>query len=536
MFLIGFLPFLIFGPVFILTLYDEFKSKEMNSAAGLPNKEKRKINEWLILAIIITALIPVTIDATILHVAIPTLTLSIGATGNEVLWIIDTYPLIMAGLLLPMGVLGDKIGHKKILIFGVGIFALASLFAGLSTMPIYLILSRALLALGGSMIMPVTLAIIRQTFTDEAQIGRALGIWAAVGTMGAAIGPLLGGILVEHYSWEAVFLVNIPLLLLVIPLIWFLVPKGVSDPKKSWVFKDAVLLLIGVITFVYALKSIFKTDQSIWIALVAGVIGFVLLRWFFKKQQDTASPMLDISLLQDRRILMGMLLCFVPMAVIVGFEFLLAQELQFVHQLSPINAGMFMLPFAVSAAVAGPITGSLISKIGFRKVIIAVLTLSSLSFFMLSSLDFSTLTIALFLWLVVLGFSLGMILMAATSSIMSAVPVDKAGAAGSMESIAYELGTGLGIAFFGIVLSQLFIAKFKITEDLLAELPDQSHGSISDALLMANRLTGAKGEEIRNAAMLAFQGAHHIVLILAGSVLAILAFLMVFLLPKEEKV
>ncbi|WP_316752674.1 MFS transporter [Pedobacter gandavensis] len=507
----------------------------MGESLAMSGKGKTKINDWLILAIIITALTPVTIDATILHVAIPTLTLSIGASGNEVLWIIDTYPLIMAGLLLPMGVLGDKVGHKKILIFGVAIFALASLFAGLSTAPIYLILSRALLALGGSMIMPVTLAIIRQTFTDEEKCGRALGVWAAVGTMGAAIGPLIGGILVEHYSWEAVFLVNIPLLLIVIPLIYFGIPKGISDPKKAWILKDAVLLLIGVITFVYALKSVFKEGQPIWISLIAGITGFILLRWFFKKQQHSALPMLDISLLQDRRILIGMLLCFVPMAVIVGFEFLLAQELQFVHQMTPINAGLFMLPLACSAAVAGPVTGPFIKRIGFRKVLIAVLAISSISFFSLSFHDFSSMSVSLCCWLISLGFSLGMILMAATTSIMSATPIDKAGAAGSMESIAYELGTGLGIAFFGIILSQVFMGKFIIPEELLSDVPKQAQSSISDALILANSLGGSKADEIRKAAMIAFEGAHNGVLILAGSFLAILAVMMVFLLPKDEK-
>lgn len=150
-------------------------------------------NQWLVLAIIIASLIPVTIDATILHVAIPTLTLSLGASGNEVLWIIDIYPLIMAGLLFPMGILGDKIEHKKVLLFGLTIFGIASFMAGFSSAPIYLILSRALLAVGGSMIMPVTLAIISQTFTNEAQRGTALGIWAAVGTVGAAVGPVIGG-------------------------------------------------------------------------------------------------------------------------------------------------------------------------------------------------------------------------------------------------------------------------------------------------------------------------------------------------------
>ncbi|MDA6071041.1 MFS transporter [Flavobacterium sp. AC] len=499
----------------------------MNKLIGSP-KKKAKINEWLILAIIILALIPVTIDATILHIAIPSLTLSLGATGNEVIWIIDTYPLIMAGLLLPMGVLGDKIGHKKILIFGVSIFALASLFAGLSTQPLYLILSRALLALGGSMIMPVTLAIIRQTFPDQEKCGRALGIWAAVGTMGAAIGPLIGGILVEYYSWEAVFLINIPLLLIVIPLIWFGVPNGISDPKKPWIFKDACLLLIGVIVFVYALKSIFKENQSLYVSAIAGLFGFLLLRWFFKKQKNTDTAMIDISLLQNKQILFAMLLCFVPMAVIVGFEFLLAQELQFVHKFSPINAGLFMIPFAFSSALAGPLTGYLIGKIGFRKLIITVLFISSFSFFMLSTLNFSSLTIPVFGWLVVLGFSLGMILMAATNSIMATAPIDKAGTAGSMESIAYELGTGLGIAFFGIVLSQVFIRKFSISKDLLSEIGNKSYNSISDVLIIANNLDAAKQQEMKNAAMIAFQGAHNIVLIVAGSILGILALAIIF--------
>lgn len=506
----------------------------MERPAGNPGNPKKR-NEWMILAIIITSLIPVTIDGTILHVAIPTLTLSIGATGNEVLWIIDTYPLIMAGLLLPMGVLGDKIGHRKILVIGVAIFALASLCAGLSTVPIYLILSRALLALGGSMIMPATLAIIRQTFTEEAKCAKALGIWAAVSTLGAAVGPLIGGILVEHYSWEAVFLVNIPLLLILIPLIWFGVPDGISDPKKSWIFKDSLLLLIGVISFVYALKTILKENHPICLSLLSGIIGFILLRWFFKKQKDAAMPMFDISLLQDRRILTGMLLCFVPMAVIVGFEFLLAQELQFVHQLNPIKAGLFMLPLVISSAIAGPLAGSFISKIGFRRVIITVLVVSSISFFVLSTLDFSTFSYSLFSWLVILGFCLGVTLMAASTSIMAASPVDKAGAAGSMESIAFELGTGLGIAFFGVLLSRVFVSKFLISETLSTEMPDQARSSISDALIAANSLGGAKAEEIKNAAMIAFQNAHNTVLIMAATLLAILALLMVFLLPGKKQ-
>ncbi|MCC9070880.1 MFS transporter [Flavobacterium sp. F-65] len=492
-------------------------------------------NQWLILAIIIVALIPVTIDATILHVAIPTLTLSLGASGNDVLWIIDIYPLIMAGLLLPMGILGDKIGHKKVLLFGLTIFGIASFFAGFSTAPIYLILSRALLALGGSMIMPVTLALISQTFTNEAKRGTALGIWAAVGTAGAAVGPVIGGIIVEHYWWGAVFLINLPLILIVIPFIWIGVPKGISNPEKPWVLKDAAFVLVGVILLVYGIKTVFKEDHPFWVSIVVGAVGLLFLILFFKKQKTSSSPMIDMSLLQDKIILLGMLLCFVPMAVIVGFEFLLAQELQFVHKLSPIDAGLFMLPFVASSAVAGPLTGSILSKIGFKNVIITVLSLSSLSFFMLSQLDFSSFTASLLFWSIVLGFSLGVVLIAGTTAIMSAAPLDKAGMAGSMESISYELGTGLGITFFGIILSQIFVKKFIISDELLNGVSKEVNNSIGDAMIVANELGGEKGEIIKKAAMTAFKDAHDVVLILAGSVLAILALTLVFILPKEKK-
>jgi DHA2 family multidrug resistance protein-like MFS transporter len=320
-----------------------------------------------------------------------------------------------------------------------------------------------------------------------------------------------------------------------LPLIWLGVPKGISNPNKVWSVKDAALVLVGVILFVYSLKTLFKEDYPIAISLATGTIGFFLLRWFFSKQKKSSSPMIDMELLQDKRILLGMLLCFVPMSVIVGFEFLLAQELQFVHHLSPIKAGLFMLPFVISAAIAGPITGSIMSKIGFRIVILTVLALSSLSFFMLSRLDFSAWSGSLLFWMILLGFSLGMVLVTATTSIMAAAPQDKAGMAGSMESISYELGTGLGITFFGIVLSQIFIRKFVISEALSKEIPKQANNSIGDAMIIANELGGEKAQIIKKAATTAFQEAHNSVLLLAGFVLATLTLILVFVL-REKKI
>ena len=182
--------------------------------------EKKNVNEWFALAILMTCFVPVVIDATVLHMAIPSLTFDLRATGNEVLWMIDVYSIVMAGLLLPMGILCDKIGHKKLLFIGVVIFTLTSLMAGFSQAPFHLIASRMLLAVGGSMIMPASLASIRQNFPDDRKRAIALGVWVIFANGGAAIGPIFGGLLIEHASWRSIFLINIPVLLLALPFVW----------------------------------------------------------------------------------------------------------------------------------------------------------------------------------------------------------------------------------------------------------------------------------------------------------------------------
>lgn len=181
--------------------------------------------QWLTLVIIVLVYIPVAIDATVLHVAAPTLSMTLGASGNELLWIIDIYSLVMAGMVLPMGALGDRIGFKRLLLLGGGLFGLASLAAAFAHSASWLIVTRAVLAIGAAMIVPATLAGIRATFAEQRHRNMALGVWAAVGSGGAAFGPLVGGMLLEHFYWGSVFLINVPIVTVVMALTARLVPR-----------------------------------------------------------------------------------------------------------------------------------------------------------------------------------------------------------------------------------------------------------------------------------------------------------------------
>ena len=210
--------------------------------------------QWMTLMAILLVYIPVAIDATVLHVAAPTLSVALGSSGNELLWIIDIYSLVMAGMVLPMGALGDKIGFKRLLLLGSAIFGIASLCAALSPTAMTLIASRALLAVGAAMIVPATLAGIRSTFAEASQRTMALGLWAAVGSGGAAFGPLVGGMLLEHFYWGSVFLINVPIVLVVIAINAKVVPRQPARREQPLNLLQALILIASILMLVFSAK------------------------------------------------------------------------------------------------------------------------------------------------------------------------------------------------------------------------------------------------------------------------------------------
>ncbi|EHC64413.1 Drug resistance transporter EmrB [Salmonella enterica subsp. enterica serovar Johannesburg str. S5-703] len=504
--------------------------------------------QWLTLVIIVLVYIPVAIDATVLHVAAPTLSMTLGASGNELLWIIDIYSLVMAGMVLPMGALGDRIGFKRLLMLGGTLFGLASLAAAFSHTASWLIATRVLLAIGAAMIVPATLAGIRATFCEEKHRNMALGVWAAVGSGGAAFGfgpliggilaafgPLIGGILLEHFYWGSVFLINVPIVLVVMGLTARYVPRQAGRRDQPLNLGHAVMLIVAILLLVYSAKTALKGHLSLWVISFTLLTGALLLGLFIRTQLAASRPMIDMRLFTHRIILSGVVMAMTAMITLVGFELLMAQELQFVHGLSPYEAGVFMLPVMVASGFSGPIAGALVSRLGLRLVATGGMALSALSFYGLAMTDFSTQQWQAWGLMALLGFSAASALLASTSAIMAAAPAEKAAAAGAIETMAYELGAGLGIAIFGLLLSRSFSASIRLPAGLEAQEIARASSSMGEAVQLANSLPPTLGQAILDAARHAFIWSHSVALSSAGSMLLLLAVGMWFSLAKAQR-
>lgn len=481
------------------------------------------VKRWWVLVAVMMVFLPVVLDVTILHVAVPSLTLALQASGTEVLWIIDIYPLLMASLLIPMGTLADRIGHRQLLITGLCIFSLGSVLAAFSPSVAALIAARAFMAFGSAMIIPCTLAIIRQTFDDERERALALGIWGATGSAGAAIGPLAGGALLEHFWWGAVFLVNVPVMMIVMPLVLRHVPRTAITGDGNWTIGQALILMLGIMASVYALKSGFKPGSSASLTTVSAVLGLGMLGWFGHKQLHAARPMLDLSLFRSPAISAGVVMALVVMGALAGVELMLAQELQFVLGQTPLQAGMFLLPLMVASAVGGPMAGLLLRAIGLRWVGSLSLGAASASLAGLAMADLHHSGWAVVGLLVVLGLSLSIGLTASSVAIMSSTPPHKAGSAGALEATSYDLGTGLGITGFGLVLGSGYTRSIRLPDGLPAEIADSARQSIGETMSAAKTLEGPQAADLVAAGQAAFSTSHSLVLMSAATLIGILA-------------
>lgn len=479
-------------------------------------------NRWLVLVAVMLVFFPIVLDFTILHIAIPSLTLALHASGTEVLWIIDLYSLVMVSLLIPMGTLADRIGHRLLLLWGIVVFTAMSILAAYAWSSAALIVARALMACGAAMVIPCLLAIIRQSFEDDKERALALGLWSAVGSAGAAMGPLAGGALLEHFWWGSVFLVNVPIMLLVGPLAYVLIPRHYVTGKGDWTIGQALILMVGLLAAVYGVKSGFKPDANWTHSVLFCAIGMGLLAWFVQKQRHSASPMLDMGLFALPALRTGVLMATVVMGALAGVELTIAQELQFVLGKSPLTAALFMLPLMVSSAVGGPLGSMLLARVGLRPIATLSLLISALSLFGLGASDLSQGGVAINLMLIGLGLSLSVGLTASSVAIMGSTPEEKAGAAGALSASSYDLGSALGIAGFGLVLTANYANHLQLPAGLAPDIASKAGLSIGETMLMAEQLGGEQAQALVLAAQQAYSSAHSTVLFSAAALVALL--------------
>ncbi|NJQ04492.1 MFS transporter [Streptomyces lonarensis] len=481
------------------------------------------------------SLLVVVMDMTILNVALPEISAALSPTAAQQLWIVDIYALVLAGLLVTMSTLGDRWGRKRMLLTGFAIFGAASLAILVVESPPMVIAVRALLGVGGAMIMPATLSMIRSLFTDPAERAKALGIWAAVASLGAAVGPIVGGLLLEHFSWHAAFLINVPLMAAALVAGVLLLPEARNPRPGRWDALATGLSITGMVALVWGIKRIAKEGPADLMALSTLLAALALLTWFVMRCRNSDSPLLRVRLFAIPSFTAGTLAALFTTLAMGSALLLAAQWLQLVQGLSPLQAGVRLLPLAIAAAVVSPLAPYLAQRIGARAVLVGGLALSSAGFTILAlapePLGYGPVAV----FLALLGAGMGSLAIA-SAIIMSGTPAEHAGSAAAIEETAYELGAVLGVAVLGSAAAALYRARLPAADLTAAGLdPTQvttAQESLGGALHVLSDL-GAAGAAAAAQAQAAFTDGLTLVGVIGAAVMLASVVVVFTLTPKD---
>ncbi|MEU6842451.1 MFS transporter [Streptomyces sp. NPDC046716] len=457
---------------------------------------------WLALCVLVLAVLLVAVDATVLGLATPYISEDLKPSGTQLLWIGDVYSFVIAGLLVSMGSLGDRIGRKKLLLTGAVAFGAVSVLNAYATTPELMILARALLGVAGATLMPSTLALIRNIFHDPRERSLAVGIWGAMASAGAAVGPVVGGFLLEHFWWGSVFLINLPVMAVLVVVGAKLIPESKNPVPGPWDLPSVGLSLIGMIGVVYAIKEAAAHGIS-WEVAAAAVVGVTALVTFVRRQLTLASPLLDMRLFRNRGFSGAVLADLLTILGLAGLIFFLSQFLQLVQGRRPFEAGLAELPAAVGAVGAGLIAGFVARRFSVRVVVAGGLAAVGLALAALTTLSPATGYPMLGTVLLVVGVGAGFSFTVTADVILSSVPKEQAGSASAVSETAYELGAALGIALLGSIVTGVY-ASFTAPAGTPEDVASAAHESLGGAVESASALPTAQARELLTSAQGAF--------------------------------
>ncbi|GHB53504.1 MFS transporter [Streptomyces viridiviolaceus] len=489
-------------------------------------------NRWVVLVVLCVSLLLVAVDATVLHVAVPAVTEDLRPGSIELLWIVDVYPLVCASLLILFGTLGDRVGRRRVLLLGYGLFGVASALAAVADNAQVLILARALLGVGGAMIMPATLSILRQVFPDRRERALAIGIWSAVAAVGAAIGPLLGGFLLEHFWWGSVFLVNIPLMLVSLPVGRLLLPESKGDGAGPWDVVGALMAAAGLFGVVLGVKRLGGGEPVASVVTVLPLLaGAALLAAFVRRQRRRAHPLVDLRMFRRPAFSTSVGCIVLAMLALVGLELIAAQYLQLVLGLSPLQTGLRLLPLTFAAMAAGLAGARMLRRFGPRRMVCAGFCLTAGAVVLLTAMGREDHCALLLTGFVLLGFGLETTLFGAYESMLSEAPQAQAGGAAAIGETSYQLGAGIGIALLGSVMNAAYAPGLAGVPGVPAAASAAAGHSLGEAYEVAAQLGGPAGVALRRAAADAFVHGLHVTLLVSAGLL-LLGAAMALRLPR----
>jgi EmrB/QacA subfamily drug resistance transporter len=499
----------------------------MSTSAAYPHR-------WKTLRVLALSLVIIGLDNTILNVALPSLQEHFDASGSTLQWMVDSYLVSFAGLLLTLGTLGDRFGRKLALQAGIAIFGLSSLAVVFVETSTQLIAVRALMGVGGALIMPATLSIITNVFPREER-AKAIGIWAGTASIGIGLGPLLGGVLLEYFDWYSVFLVNVPVAIVAFLAGIRLVPESRDPSPGRFDVLGAVLSIGALVSLIYALIEAPEsgwTDPTILAAFATALaLGAAFVAWELR----TSSPMLDLSLFRNPRFSIGSLSISFASFSLFGAIFVMTQFLQFAKDYSPLEAGAAMVPLAFGLMLGATRATKAAAQVGTKRVVAAGLIGlgATLSTTLLWTSDMPYWPIGL--WFFLGALSMGCIMGPATGSVMGAVPKEKSGVASAMNDVTRQVGGSLGTAVIGSLITSLYSSR---VADAVSGAPASVQNAVKDSIgsadAVAAQLPADQGASLAHSAATAFTDALGLGLCAAALAALIAAVVVIRRLPARE--
>jgi EmrB/QacA subfamily drug resistance transporter len=496
--------------------------------------EQKYQRRWLTLGVLSLSLVIIGLDNTILNVAIPTLQTDLSATASELQWMVDSYVLVFAGLLLTMGALGDRFGRARALTVGLIIFGAASFAASLTTTATQLIAARAVMGIGGALIMPATLSIITDVFPREER-GKAIGIWAGVAGAGIGLGPIVGGFLLEYFWWGSVFLVNVPIVIAAVVAGYFLVPTS-RDPEATPLdLPGAVLSMISISAIVYA---IIEGPAEGWTSglVIAGFAAAAIFgTLFIVIELRTEHPMLNLSFFANPRFSGGATAIGIAFFSLFGVIFMLTQYLQFVQGYTALEAGLRTSPIAIGMVIGSSRAPYLVDRLGTSRVVAGGLVLLAATLAGFSFLTATTSYWAIGLGLVVMATAMGSIMAPSTDAVMGAVPKAKAGVGSATNDVARQVSGAFGVAVMGSVLNSIYSTSVAdAVAPLPPELAEAAGNSIGGAMSISAQLPGDAGVALAEAASQGFVDAMGIAVLVGVGAALVGAFIVARYMPAHH--